>query len=134
MQHKLFRFNKKFKFLDKSGLLSFLGGQTPNCIILIILLFLIIAYYNPYNISYYFYKLIEMYNIAYIISLFLLSEILGLVYYIICFLLLELTFNNKLIISNNLPKLIRSRLLFYSKLTNEHKLYLSRDFKTNIYV
>ena len=132
MQHKLFRFNKKFKFLDKSGLLSFLGGQTPNCIILIILLFLIIAYYNPYNISYYFYKL--RYNIAYIISLFLLSEILGLVYYIICFLLLELTFNNKLIISKNLPKLIRSRLLFYSKLTNEHKLYLSRDFKTNIYV
>ena len=37
--------------LSKSGLLTFFGGQTPNWLILIILLLFLIAYYNPYNIT-----------------------------------------------------------------------------------
>ena len=37
-------------------------------------------------------------------------------------------------ISNNLPKHLRSRLLFYYNLTNEEKNSLSRTYKINIYI
>ena len=119
--------------LSKSGLLTFFGGQTPNWLILIILLLFLIAYYNPYNILQYIFNFIQIYSNTFIIFI-LLGQILMLFYFSVSFVLVQMALHNKIMIYNNLPKHLRSRLLFYSNLTNEEKNSLSRTYKINIYI
>lgn len=119
--------------ISKSGVLSFLCSQTPNWLILIIALFLVTVYYNPYNIVHYIFNLVQMYSYVFIIFL-LLGQIFMILYYTMSFIFLQMTLNNKVTISKSLPKFIKSRLLLYSNLTNEGKIRVSRSNKRNIWI
>ena len=117
--------------ISKSGVLSLLLSKTPNWLLLIIALFLVTVFYNPYNIVPYIFNLAQMYSYVFIIFL-LLGQILMILYYIMSFIFVQMTLNNKVIISKGFPKFIKSRLLLYSNFTNEGKMRVSRSNKINI--
>ena len=112
-----------------SGIMPFLFKKTPNWVILIILVFILIVYINPYNIVLLVFNFITYKKIF--IFYFFCNVIFG-IYSILDWLIVILLLNNTINVSADMPKFIKSKLLKINSLSHTDKKILLAMHKQSL--
>ena len=111
-------------------ILPFLHKKTPNWLIIIIILAILILYKNPFNIVDYILNI----NNNYVLIFFIIAQFTLCIEYFIYLILIDISNHNKIILSNNLPKFINNKLLHFNNLSKNAKGFLFKDYKFMIKV
>ena len=119
--------------LIELGLISFLTSQTPNWLILILNLFLIIVY--KYHNSILHFVITNIYLLIDIFVYFILiGQLIAILYYSIYYILIQLSFTNDFIISQNINRNIKILMLSLTNKSTEDKLKLKKFCIINIFL
>ena len=111
-------------------ILPFLHKKTPNWLIIIIILAILILYQNPFNVVDYILNIKK----SYVLIFFIIAQFTLCIEYLIYLFLINILYHNKIILSNNLPKFINNKLLHFNNLSKYEKDILFKDYKLMIKV